>query len=554
MKKIIVLIAVFLLSTFGIMSLLGSSYFPMHDDTQVGRVVSMARSLSDGQFPVRWVSDLGYGYGYPLFNFYGPLPYYIGGALTNLGIPAMFATKIMMGLGMILAPLLAFLVLEQFLGVLAASVSAILFMYAPYHAVQLYVRGAVGELYATAFLPLLFYGIAAPLVSKVKSRIVFIGSLGIALTILSHTISGYVSVLFYALWIGVYAGVSKFQKKNASVVLSMYLLEIGIGLLLSAFFWLPALFEMGYTNVAAQAGGSADFRSHFVCVSQFINSPWGFGGSTSGCIDGMSFKLGTIHLALFLYAMFLFFVHRFTLSNTRRIFLFGFSIFFLSVFFMLPISRPVWEYIPGFSYIQYPWRFLSSASFALSVVVGSVFTQSGSLMRRIFAVSIIILIFIVNQQEFRPQQKIYRPINDYESVNELEVRVSKISDEYLPYDLIRPQSSPLGNDSIFESEDLIKIVSIVQKSNYLKAIIVSSSNQPVRVLKAWFPGWQYSVNGKEIKATIVEGFPLFTVLEGETVVELRLSDTPVRRVANLLSFLTAIFCIVFYIRYEKNHA
>ena len=156
MKKIIVLLAVILLSTFGILSLLGPSYFPMHDDTQVGRVVSMARSLSDGQFPVRWVSDLGYGYGYPIFNFYGPLPYYIGGALTNLGIPAMFATKIMMGLGMILAPLLAFLVLEQFLGVMAAAVSAILFMYAPYHAVQLYVRGAVGELYATAFLPLLF--------------------------------------------------------------------------------------------------------------------------------------------------------------------------------------------------------------------------------------------------------------------------------------------------------------------------------------------------------------------------------------------------------------
>lgn len=554
MKKIIVLIAVILLSTFGILSLLGPSYFTMHDDTQIGRVVSMARSLSDGQFPVRWVSDLGYGYGYPIFNFYGPLPYYIGGVLTNLGIPAMFATKIMMGLGMILAPLLAFLVLEQFLGVLAASVSAILFMYAPYHAVQLYVRGAVGELYATAFLPLLFYGIVAPLLSKVKPRTVLVGSLGIALTILSHTISGYASVVFYVLWILIYAGVSKFQKKNVSVVLSMYLLELGIGLLLSAFFWLPALFEMGYTNVAAQAGGSADFRSHFVCISQFINSPWGFGGSTSGCIDGMSFKLGTIHLALFLYAMFLFFVHRFTLSNTRRILLAGFIMLFLSVFFMLPMSAVVWEYIPGFSYIQYPWRFLSIASFALSVVAGTVFTQSRSLMRRIFAVSVIILVLFVNQQEFRPQQKTYRPIDDYESVNELKVRVSKISDEYLPYDFIRPKSSTLGNDSIFESEDLIKIVSIVQKSNYLKAIIVSSSAQPVRILKAWFPGWHYSVNGREVKATIVEGFPIIQVLEGESVVELRLSDTPLRRTANILSFLTSVFCIVFYIRYEKNNA
>ena len=221
---------------------------------------------------------------------------------------------------------------------------------------------------------------------------------------------------------------------------------------------------------------------------------------------------------------------------------------------MLPISASVWEYIPGFSYIQYPWRFLSSASFALSVVAATAFTQSRSLMRRVFAVSIIILVLIVNQQEFRPQQKTYRPIDDYESVNELKVRVSKISDEYLPYDLIRPKSSSLKNDSIFESEGLIKSVSIVQKSNYLKARIVSSSAQPVRILKAWFPGWHYSVNGKEIKATIADGFPILQVLEGESVVELRLSDTPVRRAANILSFLTGVFCIVFYIRYEKNNA
>jgi uncharacterized membrane protein len=59
--------------------LFADGFYPMHDDTQVSRVVVMGRALIHGQFPVRWVSDLGYGYGYPLFNFYGPLPYYVGG-------------------------------------------------------------------------------------------------------------------------------------------------------------------------------------------------------------------------------------------------------------------------------------------------------------------------------------------------------------------------------------------------------------------------------------------------------------------------------------------
>jgi len=99
-------LAVFLLlilSVPAISSLFSPGYFPMHDDTQVARVVTMGRALRNGEFPVRWVSDLGYGYGYPIFNFYGPLPYYIGGSLYALGINGLIATKTMMIFGLILA-------------------------------------------------------------------------------------------------------------------------------------------------------------------------------------------------------------------------------------------------------------------------------------------------------------------------------------------------------------------------------------------------------------------------------------------------------------------
>lgn len=73
----------------------------MHDDTQIARVEVMKRALLQKQFPVRWVGDLGYGYGYPLFNFYGPLPYYVGGGLAVLGISSLVATKIMFALGIL---------------------------------------------------------------------------------------------------------------------------------------------------------------------------------------------------------------------------------------------------------------------------------------------------------------------------------------------------------------------------------------------------------------------------------------------------------------------
>ena len=92
-KLVIILIVILGIGT--ILPLLTNGFFSFHDNTQVERVFEMATALGDKMFPVRWVSDLGYGYGYPIFNFYGPLPYYIGGALSLIGFNALVATKIM---------------------------------------------------------------------------------------------------------------------------------------------------------------------------------------------------------------------------------------------------------------------------------------------------------------------------------------------------------------------------------------------------------------------------------------------------------------------------
>ena len=78
------LIIVILLSYWSISHLLLPGFFPIHDNTQVQRVFEMSKSLRDGMFPVRWVSDMGYGFGYPIFNFYAPLAYYFGAFWVQL--------------------------------------------------------------------------------------------------------------------------------------------------------------------------------------------------------------------------------------------------------------------------------------------------------------------------------------------------------------------------------------------------------------------------------------------------------------------------------------
>ena len=67
--------------------LFAAPYFSHHDDVQLIRIEQMSECLIDWQIPCRWVPDLGAGYGYPLFNFYAPLAYYIGGIMYLLTTP-----------------------------------------------------------------------------------------------------------------------------------------------------------------------------------------------------------------------------------------------------------------------------------------------------------------------------------------------------------------------------------------------------------------------------------------------------------------------------------
>ena len=61
-----------------ILPYLSSGYFPTHDgEWAVVRAGEMFREIRDMQFPPRYSTVLNFGYGYPLFNFAYPFPYYV---------------------------------------------------------------------------------------------------------------------------------------------------------------------------------------------------------------------------------------------------------------------------------------------------------------------------------------------------------------------------------------------------------------------------------------------------------------------------------------------
>jgi hypothetical protein len=544
MKKIAGVLIVLASSFLMIRSLFISGYFPMHDDTQVARVVEMGRAIRQGQFPVRWVSDLGYGYGYPIFNFYGPLPYYVGGALYALGLTGLTATKIMMGVGLVLSGVAMYAALADISGVSAGVLGAVFYMFAPYHAVQAYVRGAVGEYYALIFLPLILWGFWR-IYSKKPLSGILLAAVATGGLIVSHTIVGYVGMFLEGLAVIALSTMSTRRKKLWTAVL--------LGLGLAAFFWLPAITEMKYTDVSGQINSGSNFRDHFVCLTQLWNSPWGFGGSVKGCVDGLSFKVGKEHLLTALAVVVSVLVGLLRGRKERTLIAVGVAIFGISVFFMLSISEPVWNILPFFAYLQYPWRFLAFAIFGISLVVSqAAYLFRPAIVRWGVVVLLCIGVLYVEAKRFIPQYTYNRPAAAFETAEDIRFRVSKISDEYLPAAVPRPKGpQDVVRDTIPKSD--LYSVDIQQLTDiYGKFGLDAKEPVAIQINTAYFPGWHYIVNVTDTKPLIQNGLPIITIPPTASVVQMEFRDTPVRMSGNIISLLSLGVCFYLYDKREKT--
>jgi len=435
-QRLIALFFLLALSVPAVWLIIEPGYFPIHDDTQIVRVNQMYQALRQGQFPVRFVNDLGYGYGYPIFNFYNPLPYYFGAFFMFLNLNAVIATKIMFVFPIILSGFTIFWLVSQYFSQLAALASALFYIYAPYHAVQIYVRGAVAEYWAYAFFPLL--------IMALLNQQPLLAGIVLALLILSHNLTALMIIPILAILFLIKLFFSKSKAALVKFLLSVCL----IGLSLSAFFWLPALLEKNLTQLNQLLVQQSNPLDHFVFLPQLWTSLWGFGGSVAGIHDGISFMAGKLHLILSLLSLPIIFISTKLNKKMRLLLLFSFCSLFFALFMTLPLSYPVWSNLPILDIIQFPWRWLIFFSLFTSVLSGFSLNYFHQLITKHLNHKVIIIIgsllaigfVIYSSKFFKPQYKFPFTLKEALAPERVTWTVSQRSDEYLPQGFIVPQT------------------------------------------------------------------------------------------------------------------
>lgn len=132
-----------------------------HDtELQITRIEGIKEGLLSGQFPVRIDPLFNRGYGYAIPLFYGSLFLYIPAFMRILGFTLQFSFKFYVFLINLLTVCSAYYCIKRILkdyrwGIAGSAI----FTLAAYRFTDLYVRGAVGQVTAWAFLPLIVAGL-----------------------------------------------------------------------------------------------------------------------------------------------------------------------------------------------------------------------------------------------------------------------------------------------------------------------------------------------------------------------------------------------------------
>jgi uncharacterized membrane protein len=551
LKQFFPLIFIFLLSLVSIIPFFNSGFFPIHDNTQVQRVFEMTKSLQSGMFPVRWVADLGFGYGYPIFNFYAPLAYYFGSLINILGFDALSATKLMMIVGILLSGISMYLFARELWGKYGGVIAALLYVFIPYHAVDIYVRGDVAEFWAYAFIPLIFYFILK-IHQTGKFKFIAAGGLSFAVLIISHNLTAFMATPFILIF-----GVLLFlgnKKTGKSLLVALVL-----GLLLSAFYWLPALLEINYTNVLSQIGGGADYKDHFVCLAQLWSSPWGYGGSTKGCIDGLSFMIGKMHILLALLSVIFFGLGLYLkkVEKKKGIVLIYFSISLLfSAFLTLGSSKFIWDALRPMAIFQYPWRFLLMVAFFISIICGSIAYSFQALIKNkwinlILLIVLSLVIVLFNGKYFAAQKYLSVSSSDFTNDYFLKFRTSQISSEYMPKEFSKPKSYSQIPKGVSIIQGKVKVVSQSRKTGKYTINYSADSSSKIIVPIAYFPAWNVRLDGQSYVYESENKGILVNVPKGNHTLEFSFKETNIELLSNILS-LSGILLLVVGIILKKK--
>ena len=350
-------------------------YFGHDLDYHLQRITAMAAELSYGQFPVRLTTDSlnGYGYANPLC--YCELFLTLPALLYNAWLPLRTCYQVYIFAVTLATAAIAYysfgtITASRKLGLLGAG----LYTLSCYRMVCIYVRAAVGEYTAIAFLPLILAGLYNIYTTE-KPRFAQWAPMafGMAALVQCHLLSCELIALLLVVFC-----LLRLRETLRPARLLAWLKAALLALALSAWYFFPFLISTREINLMVNGPLIGKIQGQGTYLVQLF-SPFGcgYGGTADGTSNDMTLTLGLPLAAGFMLVIYcLLRRERWRQQETLRRMQTAFGFAMLTLVLSLRVFP--WDGVQNWlgraagkmaGMFQYPWRFLSLATVLLCLAV-----------------------------------------------------------------------------------------------------------------------------------------------------------------------------------------
>lgn len=509
-----------------------------------------AQALQDSEFPVTWSNNFA-NYGLPLPLFAHQLPAYLGAFLILLGFSTEVSFIILLSLSVILSTVLFFIFCKKFTTPTVAFTATVLSSFSAYKVVNIYTRGALPELLATVFLPLLFLGIWNLQNKKYYSAALLL-FFGTALTALTHPML----LVLFALPVGLYffSIITKQSWKQQLLVAGG---SSVLGCLTAGFYLIPLVLELKYFY---QAGVETAINSEtFLSLKQLYDPTWYYTLTHPGP-RGNYVKLGTIEFMTLFGALLILISSKFSVikkrlgiairKNELKQFLTWVGIAFLCVMLVLPVSKFLYQF-PPLNQIQYPWRFLTILQFVIPILFIFSANSFKKLQHPAVLLAIIATTLYLRIPQFYGKNYVLQPESDYEFTQS-----NLHSDNLNPVWTGKTEEYPKKTVQAEVIEGTAQL-EILEAKNASRTYGVTASTQARLVdYTFYFPGWNVYLDGSPVTIEYQDpnyrGMITYTVPQGAHTVTVMYEYTKVRTLGVMVSIVAILGGIVFLYQVKTN--
>lgn len=341
------------------------------------RIEAILQAIRSGQFPARISAITLYGLGYPFSIYYNDLFLYFPAFLRLMGFPVVTAYKIYVFAVNLATVLISYYSFKHiFNSRKTGLLLTLIYAAASYRLLNVYIRAAVGEFTAQAFLPLLVLAVYRIWFQKASSFKAGFHNAILMAAAMSGIIGSHILTLIMVCFVLVLLCLFLIRKTLQKQTMLTLIGAVVLTVLLNLYFLTP--FMDYYFNVPTQISEAVDhevkliqgqgvYPAQFFAFFQNVN-----GTESSDVADRMQLTPGPVLMILFVYAL----ISSFTGKRGRMT---NFLLIFSSLMLFLSSNIFPWDWLAMhfkpwniLTQIQYPCRFLVLAILFLTLLAGCV--------------------------------------------------------------------------------------------------------------------------------------------------------------------------------------